>query len=737
MYARLQSEEVMAESSAIETCEDPDPESCDVRKCKSVKRLKQILHFMQSLEDQPDQGNNDEIEKSLVEYTDNNQHLDILNDYHHIITNHLTTKDPLQNDQNYQIINEAMTQLITCDIAKCNLYRRNGSDREKEEKNPDKEEDKKGFILMDILDNIHTHLIHSYDTGYRIKSMTYDQDNAAQSGDDGDDLDTNKLCVDATMNSIRNSLDEKRKKLENIRGKDRVHNNKFLTDYQTTNTNKQEEDSKESDDDDDSKDDDHNNSIDFSFGTKFYYWSWYKNNNDEDRIFHPGDPFAKWYIEPTYGNLKAEILNSTTIELFNDTSAKAQYMLGHSQILKQMKCRNGVYDTELSTRYDVAVDTPMTYLHIMSVMFYTDFTKLSYAFSLSFRKKTAKESNKALKQRNAKYWHWAKLLNETVSLFGYRLNYSKEPKISTLYHGVSFMYFNSFVTRFISPTSTTLAIGVATIFASACDNGIILAIEQKGGMEEMFPYYFNCSLVSRFASEDERLFIGGNGDAEYYREGLLEFKSIWLINEQQNLQPFIRALSLFSIVINGQGQIDKKKYRKPVEWYYKIVCGLLKEMKDEKANKCPKYIKACFKKLLDSRQYVKVNLFGMWKYEAFMPMFIDQDMPCLPRIEYICELFGNCTKIVCYMNYIAISKHFMKHLIGILKKIGDDELIKLKEIVFEAYMFHAFKFDLDKCQSMFAKQLNGKWKVNHLELFTGVGCWNGECNGLQIMYQED
>ena len=47
------------------------------------------------------------------------------------------------------------------------------------------------------------------------------------------------------------------------------------------------------------------------------------------------------------------------------------------------------------------------------------------------------------------------------------------------------------------------------MFASESD--IILEIEQYGSTYPYNPFYFNCSLISCYASENERLFISGNG----------------------------------------------------------------------------------------------------------------------------------------------------------------------------------------------------------------------------------
>eukprot|EP01083_Nonionella_stella_P285710 972640_1 len=64
-------------------------------------------------------------------------------------------------------------------------------------------------------------------------------------------------------------------------------------------------------------------------------------------------------------------------------------------------------------------------------------------------------------------------------------------------------YFTSFVANFCGPTSTTSSIEVATIFSS--ETGVILELEQVQNHRHL--KCFNCSYLSAFGNEDERLFI--------------------------------------------------------------------------------------------------------------------------------------------------------------------------------------------------------------------------------------
>eukprot|EP01084_Bolivina_argentea_P139131 244787_1 len=100
--------------------------------------------------------------------------------------------------------------------------------------------------------------------------------------------------------------------------------------------------------------------------------------------------------------------------------------------------------------------------------------------------------------RNNEFWNWSKTLIESVNYFGITI---KSSNISSFYHGASMIYFSGFSAAFNCPTSTTTKLEVAMMFAR--DDGIIVEL----GMQATFIKYFNCTFVSCFGNEDERLFV--------------------------------------------------------------------------------------------------------------------------------------------------------------------------------------------------------------------------------------
>ena len=83
-----------------------------------------------------------------------------------------------------------------------------------------------------------------------------------------------------------------------------------------------------------------------------------------------------------------------------------------------------------------------------------------------------------------------------------------------------------------------LLIQIAFIFCN--DDGLILELEPF----DQKLRYFNCSLISYFAYEDERLFCGGAHK--------MQFQSIRSIQEPKNYIYYINALKNFNKIIYGK-----------------------------------------------------------------------------------------------------------------------------------------------------------------------------------------
>ena len=68
---------------------------------------------------------------------------------------------------------------------------------------------------------------------------------------------------------------------------------------------------------------------------------------------------------------------------------------------------NGYGDTYY---YDLDLYSPLKIQHIMCLLFYTNFTELSYNFSKSFRRITKSELDTEVKSRNSLWYHMSRNL---------------------------------------------------------------------------------------------------------------------------------------------------------------------------------------------------------------------------------------------------------------------------------------------------------------------------------------
>ena len=77
-------------------------DNCDsLEKCISLRRIKQILDFYQFINKNNKDKKDDEIQKLLIQYINDNKYNHLINDFHHILLKHLGKSDDKQNMLNY------------------------------------------------------------------------------------------------------------------------------------------------------------------------------------------------------------------------------------------------------------------------------------------------------------------------------------------------------------------------------------------------------------------------------------------------------------------------------------------------------------------------------------------------------------------------------------------------------------------------------------------------------------
>ena len=224
----------------------------------------------------------------------------------------------------------------------------------------------------------------------------------------------------------------------------------------------------------------------YDSGYRFFYWPYYEDFEDEYNLLwqttgyrclesNQGYSINHWYIPQKYKDLKYELLNNQiyqfTSNQFADTFSNATIKL--QSWLDDPECRTLASRGEQWEKcYGIKDGSEISVQHIMSVLFYTDFTDQSAAFSGTFRRTSPFEADESLKARNREFWNWSKLLRETVECFGQSMGELYRAGLKTLYHGVSkSLIFDSTFIKLCGPLSTTA--GLLKLFSIIAPNPLL------------------------------------------------------------------------------------------------------------------------------------------------------------------------------------------------------------------------------------------------------------------------
>eukprot|EP01084_Bolivina_argentea_P082462 149317_1 len=426
-------ESVTQEQNEQKKCTRPVASDCiDINKCLSFKRIAQFLTFYQKYNIDNICGRNEQLLRCI-----SNDISSIIVAYHHILDQHLNEDNinSVETNQAFKNIYKHLmkTNDIKCDINSCKIYKRNMRMREKESINCS---DKQICMKIDLLDTIHCYFMHSVDTGYRILN--------------------NDELKPLNFKQIH----------EECRGNSRCSYNKFTTniDIKTDDIDSEEDEQTDKQD------------IEYSFGQRYDYW----NKKDKD------------YVVCKYkASFKHEIINNKIFCIdrnkFDQFYQESQLLIDTSEKIRSIRSSEVRDD-----RYKIKNGLPLKVDNIISLKLYTDCDILSFNFTKTFRTKSKNETLNDMKERNSEYWWWSKILTETVNCYGVKM---KDTNINVFYHGISKLYFDKFTTTFVSPTSVTTKLQIATIFAK--NNGIILELKRCSHYVRCGDLrYFNCCFVS-------------------------------------------------------------------------------------------------------------------------------------------------------------------------------------------------------------------------------------------------
>ncbi len=277
-------------------------------------------------------------------------------------------------------------------------------------------------------------------------------------------------------------------------------------------------------------------------------------------------------------------------------------------------------------QYGIKCNAPLSLLHLQAVICYCDMSKLCTLFSSTFRAIFVGETLSSIKKRNQCFYFLSKYLRECVDYFGKkgkaldvtRHNLSRSALLATsgdwlyrqnlteqgpFYCGVSsVMSIPAFNMRLCAPTSTSKQIEIAINFATR--NGIIIQLNNNSDWHSRNLHFFDCSFVSHYKEEDERLFFGG--------DLRIRVEAVRIIESGDNFKNFFKPLFYFDCMINGS---DMERINDCTESDYQVLDELIKhELGVSMVGEYHSYIYDCFHIFCQNKKTVCINLYYLDKY---------------------------------------------------------------------------------------------------------------------------
>eukprot|EP01084_Bolivina_argentea_P292986 503847_1 len=338
-----------------------------------------------------------------------------------------------------------------------------------------------------------------------------------------------------------------------------------------------------------------------------------------------------------YESIKEEVITnkiySISIDQFEAACNKAKYLLEQSPNIRALRC-----DYFSASQFKMKEYQPPTMEHILGVILYTDYDSLSFRFSQTFRKISENESDKLTKKRGNEFWNWRKTLIETVNAFGTQL---KDSNIPVFYHGVSMVYFNSFHTTFNSPISTTTQLQIAYQFAT--QQGIILEVAAPKDDKFCDVTYFNCTFISSFANEDERVFIQPR-----YSWYVLSIVSIRNMARDENYKQYIMSMKFLQRLFTGN---VLRQYHSYKEVDFSKECGtkindVVAILRGNEDITCPSYVKKLLQHWTQTIKTIRLEQHNLQRL-TFDIDFYEPNNEQMVRIDVLNEMF----KHIDYMSF--------------------------------------------------------------------------------------
>eukprot|EP01084_Bolivina_argentea_P293722 505236_1 len=154
----------------------------------------------------------------------------------------------------------------------------------------------------------------------------------------------------------------------------------------------------------------------------------------------------------------------------------------------------------------------------------------------------------------------------------------------------------AFAIRLNSPTSTSKQLSVATNFAKR--DGIIIELQNDWHIYQ-YQTFFDCSWISNFKEEDERLWFGGSH--------MIRMVSVRIVDTAKNYEEFFTAFHAFDYIVSTGGINDETLKNK----YIKIVKNCIDYMIGQSNNNFDTYVNDTFYLFCIKKTQVVINLHNL------------------------------------------------------------------------------------------------------------------------------
>eukprot|EP01084_Bolivina_argentea_P049751 91492_1 len=228
------------------------------------------------------------------------------------------------------------------------------------------------------------------------------------------------------------------------------------------------------------------------------------------------------------------------------------------------------------------------------------------------------------------------------------------------------MYFDKFISTFNSPTSTTSKLQIAAIFAN---DGVVLELTKYvnhdiiGRRKKL--RYFNCSFLSSFGNEDERLFIQPPLSHSYL------LKTVGIINMRTNevYRFIIKVLGTMENVFTDK-EFKEAVPEKEMNKMNDILNGSYHGKNEYIQKLLQKWKENMFKIVMDRDKLIKyVEKLAIW----------DRTVDNLILFDLISSIFKN-VKYISLCNTGTINASYFKSLLDVIKRVNQLEHSTLNDI---------------------------------------------------------